>query len=63
MADILFRDNEHRAFYREHLEFAVDPYFRALVYLLGLTAETRANFLQCFDRDTRMIKPEALNDG
>ena len=63
MSDILFRDNEHSAFYREHLESGVDPYFRALVYLFGLTAETRENFPQCFDQDTRMIKPEALNDG
>ena len=63
MTDILFRDSEHRAFYREHLEFGVDSYFRALVYLFGLTAETRANFPHCFDQDTRMIKPEALNDG
>ena len=63
MSDILSRDNEHSAFYREHLESGVDPYFRALVYLFGLTAETRENFPQCFDQDTRMIKPEALNDG
>lgn len=38
-------------------------YYRALVYLLGMTAETRSNFSRCFDAEARMIRPTALEEG
>lgn len=38
-------------------------YYRALVYLLGMTEETRANFSRCFDGEARMIRPAALGEG
>ena len=45
----LFYSEQHRNFYRHHVDGGADPYYRALVYLLGMTEETRANFSRCFD--------------
>ena len=45
------------------MDGGADPYYRALVYLLGMTAETRSNFSRCFDGETRMIRPAALGEG
>ena len=63
MNEILFRNDSHREFFLRHTENGSDVYFRALVYLLGLTAETRTNFSRCFDVKSRMIKPESLGEG
>ena len=59
----LFYSEQHRNFYRLHVDGGADPYYRALVYLLGMTAETRANFSRCFDAEARMIRPAALGEG
>ena len=56
----LFYSEQHRNFYRLHVDGGADPYYRALVYLLGMTEETRANFSRCFDGEARMIRPAAL---
>ena len=53
----LFYSEQHREFYRHHVDGGADPYYRALVYLLGMTEETRANFSRCFDGEARMIRP------
>ena len=45
------------------MDGGVDPYYRALVYLLGMAAETRAHFSRCFDGETRTIRPAALGEG
>lgn len=43
--NIIFLNNEHKSFYMEEMEKTVnDSYHKALVYLLGLTPETRNNF-------------------
>ena len=49
----LFYSEQHRDFYRHHVDGGADPYYRALVYLLGMTEETRANFSRCFDGEAR----------
>ena len=59
----LFYSEQHRNFYRLHVDGGADPYYRALVYLLGMTEETRANFSRCFDGEARMIRPAALGEG
>ena len=59
----LFYSEQHRNFYRLHVDGGADPYYRALVYLLGMTEETRANFSRCFDGEARMIRPAALEEG
>ena len=59
----LFYSEQHREFYRHHVDGGADPYYRALVYLLGVTEETRANFSRCFDGEARMIRPAALGEG
>lgn len=63
MNEILFKNDSHREFYLRHTVNGSDVYLRTLVYLLGLTAETRVNFSQCFNAKSRMIKPEALSEG
>lgn len=43
--NMIFLNNEHKSFYMERMEKIVnDSYHSALIYLLGLTAETRKNF-------------------
>lgn len=59
----LFYSEQHRDFYRHHVDGGADPYYRALVYLLGMTEETRTNFSRCFDGEARMIRPAALEEG
>ena len=61
--EVLFCSEQHRTFYNRHVDGGADPYYRALVYLLGMTAETRANFSRCFDAEARMIRPAALEEG
>lgn len=63
MTNILFYNEQHKAFYHQYTNGKTDPYFRALAYLFGLTAETRANFPRCFDMEEWTIAPEALNAG
>ena len=47
--EVLFYSEQHRNFTGHHVDGGADPYYRALVYLLGMTAETRSNFSRCFD--------------
>ena len=50
MADLLFIDDSHAAFFREKIAqleadgHTADVYFKSLVYLCGLTSETRDTF-------------------
>lgn len=60
---VLFYSEQHRNFYSRYVDGGADPYYRALVYMLGMTAETRSNFSRCFDGETRMIRPAALGEG
>ena len=61
--EVLFYSEQHRNFYNRHVDGGADPYYRALVYLLGMAAETRSNFSRCFDAEARMIRPTALEEG
>ncbi len=61
--EVLFYSEQHRNFYNRYVDGGADPYYRALVYLLGMTAETRSNFSRCFDAEARIIRPAALEEG
>ena len=66
---IHFIDNAHETFYLEKLALAeqegkrIDSYFRSLLYLLGLTEDTRTHFLELFDWDEWGICFEGLSAG
>ena len=66
---IHFYDDAHEAFFCEKLKLAAasgrtpDSYFRSLLYLCGLCAETRCHFHSLFDWREWCICPEALADG
>lgn len=59
----LFYNEQHRNFYQQRIRTGSNSYYLALVYLLGLTEETRANFSRCFDEEEQVIRPEALREG
>lgn len=67
--DIRFRDTDHLNFYRERRSKAeaegkrVNTYFRPLLYLCGLTVETRSHFDEIFDWEDWSIRPESLSAG
>lgn len=67
---IKFYDEKHKEFYNEKMkEITNDSYHQALVYLLGLTQNTRSNFknLISYDGEYRpcslAIKPNNINAG
>lgn len=64
MEDLKFYDVEHEKFYKEHTEGKkLDCYNRSLIYLLGLTKETRNNFESIYDNVSKQIKFNAVNAG
>ncbi len=62
---IIFKDKQHRDFYRDFLPKCRDQdvYHKALVYCLGLSADTRAFARQIYDFDTGDVKTECLQEG
>lgn len=66
---VKFADRNHESFYLEKLALAesegkrIDGYFRALVYLCGLTDETRFHFADIFCWTDWSIRPEVLSAG
>lgn len=61
MEDLKFYDKEHEEFYKSKTESKkLDSYNKSLIYLLGLTEETRNNFNNLYEDITREIKFEAL---
>ena len=62
---ITFKDEEHRTFYFEMLAKCKknDEFHRALIYLFGITIETRWGINQLFDFEHSWINPDGLNKG
>lgn len=62
MCNIKFKNLEHENFYSENLPLAgyEDGYHRALIYLLGVSEETRTHFKQIYNIETGCIKSECL---
>jgi len=65
MSDVKFRSAAHRDFFLEMMSKCRtnDSYHRAFFYVIGISAETRANINQMFDFKTDCIKPEGMHGG
>ena len=62
---MVFANEEHEKFYYEKLEQArcQDCYHRALIYVLGISGDTRKHFSQIYDMKSGYIKTECLYQG
>ena len=62
---MVFADEEHEKFYYEKLEQTryQDCYHKALIYILGISEDTRNHFSQIYDIKSGFIKPECLHQG
>ena len=62
---MVFADEEHKKFYYEKLGQARDQdcYHQALIYILGISRDTREHFSQIYNIKTGAIRPKCLNEG
>lgn len=68
---IVFKSKEHEEFYYEKLAQAEDNltvgqvgcYHKALIYILGISEDTRNHFSQIYDIESGNIKKECLYQG
>ena len=62
---MVFTDEEHERFYYEKLEQArsQDCYHKALIYVLGISEDTRKHFSQIYDIKTGNVKTDCLYQG
>ena len=64
MEQLKFYDTEHERFFNEHTEGKkLDCYNKSLIYLLGLTAETRNNFSKLYNETAKEIILTGTNEG
>lgn len=63
--EILFSSNEHKQFYYEKMNEVryMDVYHKALVYCLGISADTRNHVSDIYDFKSGCVKPECLTEG
>jgi len=63
--EIKFANTEHKDFYFKYIQKCrfQDTYHRALVYCLGINADTRKNVHRIYDFESGLIKTECLHDG
>lgn len=62
---MIFKNGEHEKFYYgmlKHMRFQ-DCYHRALVYVLGLSEDTRRNFKWIYDVESGCVRTECLQEG
>lgn len=55
-----FYNLEHENFFNKHNGEMLDPYNKSLVYLLGLTEETREHFSSIYNENKREVNIEGL---
>lgn len=62
---ITFKDKEHEKFYYLYLSKCrtQDVYHQALIYCLGISADTRNNIKQIFNINTDCINTDCLREG
>ncbi len=62
---MVFANEEHEKFYYEKLEQAryQDCYHKALIYILGISEDTRNHFSQIYDMKSGCVKPKCLYEG
>lgn len=65
MTDLIFASKEHESFYNSCMDACRvrDEYHRALFFVLGACAETRANINSLFDFNEDTIRLDALERG
>ena len=64
MEQLKFYDDEHKKFYEEHTNnIKLDVYNKSLIYLLGLTKETRNHFNILYNENTREIELTGTTKG
>lgn len=63
--NVTFRDEEHKKFFLTYLPKCRygDVYHAALVYCLGIDADTRRNIKAIYDFKTGCVRTECLHDG
>ena len=63
--NVTFRDEEHKKFFLTYLPKCRygDVYHAALVYCLGIDADTRRNIKTIYDFKTGCVKTECLHNG
>lgn len=63
--NITFKDSTHEKFYRTYLPKCreQDVYQKALIYCLGISADTRNNIERIYDFKSGNINPECLYEG
>ncbi|WWR14689.1 DUF6075 family protein [Lachnospiraceae bacterium JLR.KK008] len=63
--DIIFRDDEHQDFFYTALEHCrnKDVYHMALLYCLGVSADTRNHVWEVYDFEDDCVKTECLTEG
>lgn len=64
-SEIIFISREHEKFYHEKLKKVryQDVYHKALVYCLGISADTRAHIDSIYNFKEGYVKPECLQEG
>ena len=62
---MVFANEEHEKFYYEKLEQAryQDCYHKALIYILGISEDTRNHFSQIYHIKSECVKTECLHQG
>ena len=65
MAHMVFKDRKHEKFYYGKLAQAryQDCYHKALIYVLGISEDTRNHFSQIYDIKSGYIRPECLHQA
>ena len=60
---MVFANEEHEKFYYEKMEQGryQNYYHKALIYILGISEDTRNTFSQIYDIESEFIKPECLH--
>lgn len=60
-----FKDKQHKDFYDVYLPRCrcQDVYHKALIYCLGLNADTRGSISRIYDFKSGSVKPECLREG
>ena len=62
---MIFKNGEHENFYYgmlKHMRFQ-DCYHRALVYVLGISGDTRRKFKRIYDVESGCVRTECLQEG
>ena len=62
---MVFANEEHEKFYYEKLEQAryQDCYHKALIYILGISEDTRNHFSQIYDMKSGYVKAQVSGAG